>query len=617
VVATRLGLGLLLFLLPCGCALNGAQRPRLLHDVEIREDAVWDGRVVIDGSVKVDKGVTLTIRPGTDIAFVRRDADGDGLGDGTLVVEGELLAVGTRAEPIRFHSAAAHPRPGDWLEIRSDFSRNLQLRYCEIRDSAYTLHAHFTRGVIEDCTIHDNIDGCRLGQGNFVIRNCLIEQNAGKGINFRNSDVEVAGNIIRDNGSGIFLFETDRPLKIHRNNLYRNLENFRLGDFFSGDVQLAGNWWGTDDPQAAAATIYDRKRDPGLGVVAIKPATDWITGTGPRDDLAGLKPAWSIATGGFVDAGSAVAGELALTASWDGSIRALDRDGKVRWQVAVGDVVDATPAVAGGQVYFQSWGRQVYALSAGDGALVWRFGYPPSPADDHRQGGILPLGDLVLVPAWNGNLYALNAADGELQWSYFAGLPLRSTPASDGERIYQASGSGRFVVLDLAGQLLWQQQLPAPLLAGPALTPEGPVALDKAGHLVAFAADGSKRWQRDLGAPCYYGAPVHAAGALFVPTTAGDLWKLDAATGATIWRLSGAGPIYATPALWDGRVLFGDNNGLLHVVGADSGERLATYAVGGEIQGTPLPVGGQLIFGSRDHQIHVLSLRERGEEQLR
>ena len=606
-VKFRLLFALLLAVLAAGCAPLSGARPRTLHDLEIRQDTVWDGKLVIDGRVKVAKGASLTIRPGTDVAFVRRDADGDGLGDATLVIEGELLAVGTAAEPIRFHSAAEHPRPGDWLEIRSDFSRNVQLRYCDIRDSAYTYHGHFTRGLIEDCTIHDNIDGCRLGQGTFTIRNCLFEHNAGKGINFRNSTVEVTRNIIRDNGSGIFLFETDRPLKIHDNNLYRNLENFRLGDFFRGDVQLADNWWGSADAQAAAGSVYDHKRDAALGVVALAPAKEWIDGCGPRDDLAGVTVAWSFATGGFVDASPVANGGQVLAGSWDGRVYDLDAAGKPRWQLEVGDVVDAAPAVAGGRVFFQTWSRQVYAVAAADGHLLWRFGYPPSPADDHRQGGLLVLGNLVLVPAWNGQLYALDAATGELRWSFAAGLPLRAAPASADGRIYLASGSGRLSVLDLAGKLLWQRQLPAPLLTTPALTPEGPVVLDKDGQLVAFSPTGERRWQRDLGAACYYGAPVAADGALFAVTTAGELWKLDAKSGATIWRRGGAGPIYATPALWRGRVVYGDNDGILHLVGADSGTVLAKFAATGEIQGTPLVLGDRLLIGSRDHSLYALA----------
>ncbi len=73
---------------------------RVSPDKFISEDTVWSGRILIDGIVKVAKGATLTISPGTDIAFVRRDADAHGLGDAVLAVEGRLMAVGTREQPI-------------------------------------------------------------------------------------------------------------------------------------------------------------------------------------------------------------------------------------------------------------------------------------------------------------------------------------------------------------------------------------------------------------------------------------------------------------------------------------------------------------------------------------
>ena len=56
-------------------------------------------------------------------------------------------------------------------------------------------------------------------------------------------------------------FESDRSSRIHDNNLYGNSYNFRLGDFYEGDVRVAGNWWGTADPAEAAATVYDRRID--------------------------------------------------------------------------------------------------------------------------------------------------------------------------------------------------------------------------------------------------------------------------------------------------------------------------------------------------------------------
>ncbi len=605
----------LLLLFVAGCAgLKAGEARLLLNDVEIHQDTVWQGAVRIDGTVKVFKGATLTILPGTDIAFARRDADGDGLGDGTLIVEGALQAVGSRRQPIRFRSDAPDPRPGDWLEIRIDFSRDTQLRYCEIRDSAHTLHAHFTRGAMEDCTIRNNIDGCRLGESTFVIRNCLIENNLGKGINFRNAAVEITRNIIRHNASGIFLFESDRASSIHHNNLYGNTYNFRLGDFYQGDVQVEENWWGTADPEAAAATVYDRKHDPEIGTVHLRPASAWLSQCGPRETLE-LREAWNMATDGFVDASPVVADDTVYAGSWDGRVLALTVDGHLQWERQLGDVIDAALVVDERALYLQSWARQVSALDRQDGALRWSFTYPPSPADDHRQGGALRVADLLLLPAWNGTLYALAAADGAVRWQYRGGQPLRAAPALDADRLYLASGAGILSALGLDGRLLWQIDLGTPLLATPVVTPAGPVAVTRDGTVLAFDRDGSERWRRDLGETCYYGAPVYGEGALYLGTAGGTLWKLEADSGRIVWRQEQPGPLYSTPRLAAGRLFFGDNDGRLYAVGAESGDVLATFVVDGEIQGTPALLGGRLFFGARDHHLYALDLVEIAPKQ--
>lgn len=602
------GFWVLLTLSGCAPTLVGKDVVIYRND-HIDEDTVWSGKILIDGTVKVAKGATLTISPGTDIAFVKRDVDADGLGDAVLAVEGRLMALGTRKQPVRFHSAAETPQPGDWLEIRVDFSQEVHLRYCEIRDSAYTLHAHFTRGVVEDCLIHHNIDGCRLGQAKFTFRNNLIEHNQGKGINFRNSTVDVHHNILRFNGSGIFLFENDRDFDIHHNNFYGNLDSLRLGDFYTGDVVVRDNWWGTAGLDAAQSTIYDRSKDPEIGQVTTSPAAKWVAGTGPRDALL-IDPVWTYATGGYVDADLVADDSRLYVPSWDGDLRALNKSGEIVWTRTLGDTLDATPVLADGQLFIQTWSREVYALDAATGAVRWRFDYSPSPADDHRQAGILAVHGMVLVPAWNGTLFALDAKSGERLWSFPGGQPLRATPAFDGDNLYLTSGDGTLSALSLAGELRWQKSLQEPLLRSPALLPLGVAVVSRDGQVSAYNQDGQLLWARRLDEVCYYGAPVYSEGALWVATAGNGLWKLDANSGDVVWRAELAGPSYATPLISNGRILIGDNSGTLHVFGADSGQLVTHYKLDREIQGRPLLWSDLLLVGSRDHQVHAFTLVE-------
>jgi outer membrane protein assembly factor BamB len=594
-----------LFIFLAGCA--GTAGVRILKDQQILTDTVWQGRIVIDGSVRVVKGARLTILPGTEISFVRRDLDQDGLGDATLIVEGSLSAVGTAAAPILFRSNEKRPRPGDWLEIRVDFSKDTELRYCEIRDSAHTLHAHFTKGSMTDCIIRKNIDGSRLGEARFRLSNNLYEDNIGKAINFRNSRVEIHHNIFRRNGSGIFLFETDKESVIEQNNFYDNRVNVRLGDFFKGEVQFEKNWYGTTDPQLIADGIHDRQDNPDIGTVLISPARRWVERSGPRDNIR-LDMGWKFKTSGFVDAAlTAVDGKF-IIGSWDGHLTALTGAGEPVWSRRFDNVIDATTVWDGQRIYVQTWDRSFFALHPDDGHELWRFSYAPSPSDDHRQAAPLVIGNTVLLPTWNGTLYALDAVSGDRLWQYDTGGALRAQPAHDEDRIYIGNSAGKLLALNLKGEVLWQVALDAPLLSTPAVTPDGLIVVQRNGDVVALDRSGRKYWTRSLGELSYYSSPFYRGTSVFVGTTAGRLWKLRAADGEPIWVQSGFGPIYATPALDKNRLYIGDNDGNLSVVNVDSGTVSSRFKLDGEIQGQPLIRGNQILFGARNHYVYSLLL---------
>ncbi len=603
----RILLALLLLLSGCALAPTLQDQSLLRGKVLLVSDTLWQGEIVVDGEVTVAKGVTLTIAPGTHIRFVRRDADRDGLGDATLIVKGSLVASGTQSAPIRFLSAEADPRPADWLEIRSDFARQLLFDWCELRDSAYGIHAHFTRGHMRNSHIHNNIDGCRLGRSRFLFQNNLVENNRGKGINFRDSEVSLLDNIIRDNRAGIFLFEKPGKSVISGNNIYQNEINLQLGDFFADSIALGGNWWGDTDPQRIALNIHDRQDDPELGSVATSPVSGWLFKAGIQRNLE-FEPLWEVATNGFVDTAPVEVNGKIFVASWDGHLRALSPTGQILWQVDTGDIIDGGLQVSAGQIFLQNWSRQLFQVDQQDGQLRRIYEYPASPADDHRQAGVAIADKLLLLPAWNGSLYAFDMDSKDLRWSFDAGMPLRATPLVAGERIYQASGSNRLSALDNKGELLWQQLLAAPLLSSPVQLGENVAILDKAGTLTAFSPAGVLLWENHLAQSSFYATPLVVGDAIFVATAAGAVWKINASSGQTVWSRPLGGSIYAPPVASDAGLLVGDNAGSLYLLDFDSGRTLATYNVAGAIQSQVWVTGNRLFFGSRDQKLHALQL---------
>ncbi len=74
----------------------------------------------------------------------------------------------------------------------------------------------------------------------------------------------IKDNIIRYNEIGVFL-DAYGDIPVHCNDLHGNTAyNLKIG-YGSGSLDATMNWWGTTDPDAIAATIWDCDDDPGIG----------------------------------------------------------------------------------------------------------------------------------------------------------------------------------------------------------------------------------------------------------------------------------------------------------------------------------------------------------------
>jgi hypothetical protein len=61
-------------------------------------------------------------------------------------------------------------------------------------------------------------------------------------------------------------------LQISKNDIYDNSAyNLSLGEKQFWDLDIPGNYWGSDDPEKIAETIFDRGRDKSLGQVIYTP----------------------------------------------------------------------------------------------------------------------------------------------------------------------------------------------------------------------------------------------------------------------------------------------------------------------------------------------------------
>jgi len=161
------------------------------------------------------------------------------------------------------------------------------------------------------------------------------------------------------------------------------------------------------------------------------------------------------------------AGNLALIAGLDGTVRALDAAaGEVKWTAYTGGQVRYPPTIAAGRALVGSGDGWVYAFEAATGRLLWRFRAAPIERRIPIYGSLLstwPVASGVLVEDGTAyfaagimdldgtHVYALDAATGRIRWENNTaghldawsrrGVTCQGGMLLDGGKLYLAGGN--------------------------------------------------------------------------------------------------------------------------------------------------------------------------------
>ncbi|MEM1540212.1 MAG: right-handed parallel beta-helix repeat-containing protein [Candidatus Bathyarchaeia archaeon] len=150
---------------------------------EIVIDTVWtlvDSPFILSGNVTIREGVTLTVESGVEIRFG---------GNFSLIVNGRLIANGTKSRPIIFTSNKDIPEHGDWRTL-------------------YFNGTGQPPSSLENCIIEYGSSGVTIAGGGLTIQSSVIRFNSENGVTALNGSITVGrGNLIFNNtASGIYVF---------------------------------------------------------------------------------------------------------------------------------------------------------------------------------------------------------------------------------------------------------------------------------------------------------------------------------------------------------------------------------------------------------------------------
>ncbi|PRX37888.1 Outer membrane protein assembly factor BamB, contains PQQ-like beta-propeller repeat [Meinhardsimonia xiamenensis] len=327
----------------------------------------------------------------------------------------------------------------------------------------------------------------------------------------------------------------------------------------------------TAQPVVAGGRIYTLDARATVTATTSAGETLWQADLTPPSDRAGD------ASGG----GLAVSGDTVFATSGFGRLVALDAaTGAQRWVQELEAPATGAPTVHDGLVYVATRDSRGVAVRADNGRVVWELTGIESLTG--VGGGASPAigGSRVVFPFPSGELVAALRQGGVRLWSSVVGgrrkgrayanlSDIAADPVVAGETVYVANASGRAVALDLnSGERIW----------------------------TARAGTVEPVWV--------------AGGSVFMVTDLNELVRLDAATGALIWKTEL--PFYRRenprrretitahwgPVLAGGRLLLVSSDGRLRSFDPETGEALGALE---------LPAGAAAGVAIADATLYVVT----------
>jgi len=339
---------------------------------------------------------------------------------------------------------------------------------------------------------------------------------------------------------------------------------------------------------------------------------------------------WKFQTADQIVASPVSFGQWVFVASTDNSIYALDTTtGDELWNTLSNDALRATPAVGeiqstgvGGQ-----GGTQSVAVYGDTGGTVYFQNVSSStpfysvPLDGGIVGSPLIIGDRVVVVSSRSDsaqIVTFLPISREIAWTFpgegdEAIGPIRGAPAYDDGIIYIATAGpgeqGSLLVLDADTGDLICESLPIGRSEVNPVVADGVVyVLTAAGQLWTFPTDNSCRAEAE-GRLTYYAvtgastAPAISGNILVIPIgpriAAIDVSNLEPGYDGE-WFFETGSTISSAPVIADGRVYFGDGDGVLNVLDLATGDLLWKWDTGSRIVSSPLVMNGVVIVTSTD-----------------
>jgi outer membrane protein assembly factor BamB len=280
------------------------------------------------------------------------------------------------------------------------------------------------------------------------------------------------------------------------------------------------------------------------------------------------------------------------------------------WKIGPGGSIMTRPLLLNGVAYFGSYNQNVYAVSADDGTLEWKF---------HTNGPIGPSapvadGERVFFGSFDFNVYALDHDTGKLAWKCKTEGPVARAVCVHGDSVYAGSKDGYLHCIDReSGKLRWKFRTFGYIACPPAAAGDRIFFGSYDQNFYCLDTEGKVRWKVKTQAEINLISPplVHD-GVVYFGSFDNYLYAVDIGTGNIIWKIRrGDYGISACPVQHEGIIYHASRDGSFCAF-TPEGETLWTFrSPTPEVWVAPLIDNGRIFIGSGDQHLYCLDMEGR------
>ncbi|WP_139558545.1 outer membrane protein assembly factor BamB family protein [Methylotetracoccus oryzae] len=286
-------------------------------------------------------------------------------------------------------------------------------------------------------------------------------------------------------------------------------------------------------------------------------------------------------------------------------------DLSLRWTFSTGSLVHNSVSLAGGVAYFGSFDGYLYAVDGKTGQPVWRV--KPAPPGPHCCGTLMNTGSpavangKVYIGTIDHYFYAFDQKTGRQLWGIDTKDDLEGTsPTVAGNVVYIGGGcpesdcfNGLRALNAETGAEIWKVKVDRGVATG-ATVADGVVYVGSgAGNVYALdAATGATLWKTGLGRTQMSLSAALVDDVLYLGSSGGAVYAINTGDGSLLWSATLPTNSFSGPAVQGGTVYIGAG-GFLYAFDAESGNVLWSADLGGQvIWSSPTVANGVVYCGS-------------------